>query len=313
MIYVLGSISKDVALEVTRMPKKGESITAESCRTGLGGKGANQAAAIAKLGDLAGNGRKIVKFIGKVGDDAVGVELKQKLDDFGVDTRFLRTAHRSTGMTVATLTPKDTRVMTYGGANNTLSKTDVDEALENASSADTLLCQLDSPLYVVAYALRKARSLGMTTILNPAPAKDLPDDLFYNVDIIAPNAAEAQAITGVHLTDHDSRKAAMRWFHAKGVQYVVISLGADGAVMSDGAYIVSHVPAVKVPVLDTSGAGDIFVGALALTYPHIGMYSFREACLFATRAASLSVTRSGASESIPTFAEVLELYNSEVE
>lgn len=311
MIFVLGSINNDITLEVGRIPKKGETLSADGCFMGLGGKGANQAVAIAKL---AGEGGKkpAVKLIGHVGKDAVGAKLIRKLNDYGVDTEFVRQVNRATGTAIVTVTPKDNRIIVYGGANAGITKSDVDEALEHATEADTLLCQLETPLYIVAYALRKARSLGMTTILNPAPAKALPDDMYYNVDIIVPNETETLILTGINPQDSDSRRAAMIKFHMQGVPYVVLTLGDKGVSLSDGTHITDHIPARKVAVTDTTGAGDTFVGALALTYPHIGMYSFREACAFANIAASISVTRHGASDSIPTAEEVYAHYVHEV-
>lgn len=309
MIYVLGSINNDISLELERLPKKGETIVADGCHMGLGGKGANQAVAIARLAMHKAEQKKAVKLIGRVGKDAVGAELISKLNDYDVDTEFVRQVNRATGTAVITLAGKDNRIMVYNGANLGLSKSDVDEALENATSADTLLCQLEVPLYIVGYALRKARSIGMTTVLNPAPAKELPPDFYYNTDLIIPNETETQLLTGINPKDFDAQKQAMNVFHSRGVRYVVLTLGANGAALSDAGKLVSHVPARKITVTDTTGAGDTFVGALALTYPHVGMYSFREACLFATRAASITVSRRGAAESIPTFEEVCELYS----
>lgn len=312
MIYVLGSINKDISVEVEQLPKKGETVIADSCESGLGGKGANQAVAIARLGGDRSGRKPAVKFIGHVGKDLAGEELLQKLAEFGVDTEFVSKVNRPTGTAIVTISGKDNRIMVYSGANSGITKSDVDEALKDATENDTLLCQLEVPLYIVAYALRKARSIGMTTILNPAPAKTLPDDLYYNVDIIVPNETETKILTGINPTDGASQTAAIEKFHAFGVPYVVITLGARGAAISDGARLAAHIPACKTSVVDTTGAGDTFVGALALTYPHIGMYSFKEACTFATRAAALSVSRRGASESIPTFDEVCKFYCKDI-
>ncbi|MDE7463671.1 MAG: ribokinase [Clostridiales bacterium] len=313
MIYVLGSINNDISVELDRVPKKGETVVAENCRMGLGGKGANQAVAIAKLDYRSEDAGPAVKLIGHVGKDAVGAELIARLNESKVDTEFVRRVNRATGTAIVTVTAKDNRIVVYGGANSGLTKSDVDEALEHATSADTLLCQLEVPLYIVAYALRRARQIGMTTILNPAPAKTpLPDDMYYNVDIIIPNETETAVLTGINPQDRESEIAAIRKFHSHGVQYVVLTLGARGVALSDGAYLFDHIPARKVNVIDSTGAGDTFVGALALAYPHIGMYSFKEACLFATRAASLTVSRRGAAESIPAAEEVYELYNKEI-
>lgn len=312
MIYVLGSINNDISLEVERLPKKGETLIADGCRMGLGGKGANQAVAIARLARKYADGRSSVTMIGAVGNDAVGSELMSKLNDYGVSTEYVRKVNRSTGTAVITLCGKDNRIMVYSGANLGISKSDVDEALQNATSADILLCQLEIPTYIVGYALRKARSYGMTTVLNPAPAKELPADFYANTDIIVPNETETQILTGINPKDRQSQIDAINEFHDRGVRYVAITLGSNGCAISDGGKLVAHIPARKVPVADTTGAGDTFVGALALTYPHVGMYSFKEACLFATRASSITVSREGAAESIPTFDEVCALYNSKI-
>lgn len=313
MIYVLGSINNDISIELDRPPKKGETVIAENCIMGLGGKGANQAVAIAKLDYRPEEAGPSVKLIGHVGKDAVGAELIARLNENRVDTEFVRRVNRATGMAIVTITQKDNRIITYSGANSGLTKSDIDEALEHATSSDTLLCQLEVPLYIVAYALRKARQIGMTTVLNPAPAKtQLPDDMYYNVDIIVPNVAETIALTGINPQDRESEKSAIRYFHECGVPYVVLTLGDRGAAISDGSYIFDVIPARKVNVVDTTGAGDTFVGALALSYPHIGMYSFKEACLFATRAASITISRRGAAESIPTANEVYALYCNEL-
>lgn len=313
MIYVLGSINHDISIELERMPKKGETTLADGCHMGLGGKGANQAVAIAKLARKYDDGRKAVQLIGKVGNDTIGTELKAKLESYGVGVDYVGQVNRTTGTSVVAITGKDNRIMTYGGANISISKSDVDEALMNAQSTDALLCQMEVPLYIVAYALAQARMRGMTTILNPAPAVELPEDMYYNVDVIVPNETETKRLTGINPKDWDLQLAAMKEFHRRGVRYVALTLGANGCAISDNGKLVSHIPARKVKVVDTTGAGDTFVGALALTYPHVGMYSFEEACIFATRAASFTVSRYGAAESIPTFDEVCELYNTTID
>ena len=309
MIYVLGSINNEIVLELERMPKKGESTVAEGGDIRLGGKGFNQAVAIAKLKKREEKNSPTVKLIAQVGNDAIGDEAKRILDSYGVDTAFVRSVRRPTGTVVTTVAKKDKRTVVYGGANSNISKTDIDEALASATSEDTLLCQLDCPLYVVMYALSKAHALGMTTILNPAPAKFIPDDVYCNVDVIVPNAEEAHVLTGINPVDFQAQKSAMQFFHAHGVQYVVITLGDNGCSLSDGAYIVSHIPPRKTEVVDRTCVGDTFVGALAVTYPRIGMYSFEEACVFAGKAAAIALAREGGIESIPAMSEVVDMYN----
>ncbi|MCM1367860.1 MAG: ribokinase [Roseburia sp.] len=312
MIYVLGCVNNDITLECERLPKKGETITAEACRTQLGGKGACQAAAVARLSARRGENKPSVKMIGRVGKDAVGSKLIETLRSFGVDTEFVRQVNRTTGSVFSFTSGRDKRAIVYGGANNTINKSDIDEAFAGATDSDTFLCQLEAPLYIVAYALRKARMLGMTTVLKPAPFKELPEDMFYNVDILVANAEETQELTGVAPDDRDGEILAAERIHSMGVPYAVITLGERGVAFSDGGKMNAHLPARKVSVVDTTGVGDTFVGALALTYPQIGMYSFGEACGFAVKAASITASRLGGIESVPTFDEVCALYNNEI-
>ncbi len=313
MIYVLGSIYNTISVELERFPKRGDEEDAETCCEGIGGKGALQAIAIAKLGARDDSDKSAVQLIAHVGKDPDGDALLSQLDSYRVGADFVRQVNRATGVCVNMQTAKDRRCVVYDGANSGISKTDVDEALSGASQADTLLCQLDVPLYIVMYALRKARALGMTTILNPAPAKQIPEEMYYNVDLIVPNDVEAKLLSGVTPNDFQAQKNAMRYFHTRGVQYVAISLGPYGVAFSDGSYFLGREPAKRVIVQDPSGAGECFVGALAFTYPHIGMYSFQEACRFANYAASIAISRSGVAESFPTLSEVCALYNRTVD
>lgn len=312
MIYVLGSIRNDITLEVEKLPKNSDPAVADACSVEIGGKGACQAIAVSRVSHRDDSDKKRVKLIGRVGNDAVGGMLVDKLSSLGVDTEFVQKTNRMSGMTVNCTTDRARRTIIYNGANSSVTKTDVDEALCGATSADTLLCQLEVPLYVVMFALSKARSLGMTTILNLSPTIELPDDMYLNVDIVVVNRETAKAVTGIAPNDFRSQMDIVRYFNRRGVQYVVITLGDDGAAISDGEYVSSHVHAPEVEVVDESGAGDVFVAALALAYPHVGMYSFEEACGFATRAASLAVAKRGGVESAPRLEEIVELYNREI-
>ncbi|MCH5350584.1 MAG: hypothetical protein J1F39_01270 [Clostridiales bacterium] len=312
MIYVLGSIRNDITLEVEKLPKNSDPAVADACSVVIGGKGACQAIAISRISKRDDSDKKHVKLIGRVGNDAVGAMLVDKLNELDVDTEFVQKTNRTTGMTVNCTTDRARRTIIYNGANSSVTKTDVDEALGGATSADTLICQLEVPLYVVMFALSKARSLGMTTILNISNAVELPDDLYYNVDVVVVNRAVAEAVTGIAPSDFRAQMNIVRYFNRRGVQCVAITLGDDGAAVSDGEYVSSHVHSPEVTAVDEAGAGDVFVGALALTYPHVGMYSFEEACGFATRAASLSVTKRGGVENTPRLEEIVALYNREI-
>lgn len=311
MIYVLGNINNEITLEVARVPKKGEVLSADGYFTELGGKAALQALAIARLRGDVSNSK--VKMIGVVGKDAAGEQLVSQLNGEGVDTEFVRKVNRSTGSAVTTITPKERRTILYDGANSGITKSDIDEALEHATQKDTLLCGLETPLYIVAYALRQARMIGMTTIFNPSPAKTLPDDIYYNVDIIVMSAQEMLMLTGINPQDYDSRRAAMIKMHLRGVPYVVASFGSRGVAMSDGARIVDHIMTNDYRFVDGSCADAAFVGGFTLTYPHIGMYSFREACRFAHLAEAITASKIGTVETIPTATDVYSAYIKEIE
>ena len=301
MIYVLGNINNDVS----RKKKEGEMPDDESI-IGIGGRGATQAVAIARL--KGESKRPVVKLIGHVGKDKAGERLIKKLNECGVDTEFVRQVNRATGTVTVSATPGDDGSVLFDGLNGGISKSDVDEALEHATHEDMLLCQLEPPMYIIEYALKKARELGMTTVLNPAPAKSLPDYMYYYVDVIVAGASETLVLTGINPQDKESWHAAAMKFHNLGVPNVVMTLGRRGVVLSDDAHIYAHLPARKAIIVDRSGSVDAFVGALALTYPHVGMYSFREACAFANIASSIAATRRGVADSIPTAEEVYAQY-----
>lgn len=307
MIYVLGSINKDMNFCLRRIPEAGETVMADGYYTSAGGKGANQAVAIAKLAGSAGR----VAFIGCVGADESGRKLKKTLDDYGVDVSYIKTVKTDTGQAVIFQCNGDNRIVVNRGANAMLSVTDADTALKNATKEDTLLCQLEVPTDVVAHTLEFAKAKGMTTVLNPAPAIKLSARVYKNTDVIIPNETETKILTGILPSSTSSTEKAIKKLQSFGARYVIITQGGAGCTVSDGSGII-HLPALDVVPVDTTGAGDTFVGAFTLGYPKAGRLNFLEACQFATRAASITVTRRGAAESIPTLAEVSALYDNPI-
>ena len=301
MIYVLGSLNMDLTFSVPRIPKGGETISSSSFETFCGGKGANQAIALAKLSSK-------VKMIGGVGSDDYGKRLRSNLIANGVDVEFVRENGPASGLAAILVDKKgQNRIILHGGANMRVEKRDVDEGLKNAKAGDVLLAQLEIPLGVVEYAFSLAKEKGMTTVLNPAPAVPLSSALFASTDIITPNETETEILTGVNPKDIVQVALAVKSFYEKGVKNVIITLGSRGAVVSHGQNITEIAPK-KVKVVDTTAAGDTFVGAVCNRLEN--GFDIVEACMFANCASSITIQRKGASDSIPTIEEVEAVYSS---
>ena len=296
MIYVLGSLNMDLTFNLSRMPKGGETLAADSFGTFCGGKGANQAVALAKLSSK-------VKMIGGIGSDGYGKRLKENLIANGVNAEFVRENGPDSGLAAILVDKKgQNRIILHGGANMRVNKSDVDEGLSNAGQGDILLAQLEVPLDVVEYAFEEAKKKGMTTVLNPAPAVPLSRALFASTDIITPNETETEILTGVNPKDVVHVALAVKSFYEKGVKNVIITLGSRGAAVSHGQNITEIEPR-KVKVVDTTAAGDTFVGAVCNRLS--SGFDIIEACKFANCASSITIQRKGASDSIPTIEEVL--------
>jgi ribokinase len=264
MIYVLGSLNMDYTAK-TRMPKRGETVLADDYGIFCGGKGANQAAAAAKLG-----GR--TAMIGCVGDDDGGRRLIENLQSAGADTSRVSIKQEApTGAALILVGGKgDNRIVVCTGANALCTTADIDEALRDAEAGDILAAQLEIPIAVVLYAFTLAKSKGMTTVLNPAPAAaDLPKELFSATDIIIPNETETEILTGVNPVDIVHVALSAKAFHKKGIQKIVLTLGSRGAAVIDG-HTVTEIDAVKVKVVDTTAAGDTFVGAAVVDEASLG-------------------------------------------
>ena len=301
MIFVLGSINMDLVTVAKTMPKNGETLKAEKFYTNPGGKGANQAVAIAKLGGS-------VKMIGKVGDDEYGAILKDNLMSFGVDVENVTVAQTSSGIANIIVANGDNRIVYTAGANDCITQEEVDKGLENAKSGDIFVTQLEIPIDIVTYAVDKAKQKGMIVILNPAPAQELGQDLLCNVDIITPNETETEIITGTAPDSEVELALAIKNLYKFGVRNVVITMGERGSIVTYGNNIVPFY-ARKVEVVDTTGAGDTYVGAIATKLDEgVDIVS---ACEYASIASSITVTRSGASQSIPTKQEVDEVIKNE--
>ncbi|MFB7373812.1 ribokinase [Streptomyces sp. NPDC056222] len=288
-IVVLGSTNMDLVAFVPKAPARGETVTGREFRTIPGGKGANQAVAAARAG-------ADVSMIGAVGADDFGVRLRAALEGSGVDTDLLRTAEGPSGTAHIVVDDEGgNAIVVVPGANGTVTSLDHgDEAL--IATADALLLQLELPLSVVTEGATTARRLGVRTVLTPAPARSLPPELLAATDLLVPNEHEAAALTGI--ADPHAAAAALLTL----VPEVVITLGAAGSLHAARDSEPFTVPAHRVRAVDTTAAGDTFVGALAVALGE--GRAVREALAWASTAAALSVQREGASSSMPYRSEI---------
>lgn len=296
-VVVVGSLNMDLVTRAERLPQAGETLAGESFATVPGGKGANQAVAAARLGAQ-------VAMIGCVGADAYGAQLRQALLDEGIDCQGVSTAAGvSSGVALIVVdASSQNAIVIVAGGNGQLLPASVQRFDALLQAADVIICQLEVPQATVAYTLARGRALGKTVILNPAPATgQLPADWFGSIDYLVPNESEASALTGLAVTSLDSAKVAASQLLALGVGKVIITLGAQGALFADGQALV-HFPAPVVQPLDTTAAGDTFVGGFAAALA--AGRSEPEAIAFGQQAAAISVTRAGAQPSIPYMSEV---------
>ena len=290
-IVVLGSTNTDMVVKSARIPAPGETILGGRFLMNPGGKGANQAVAAARLGGD-------VVFIAKVGDDLFGREARSLFAKEGIRTDYVFTdPNEPSGVALIMVDDKgENCIAVASGANGLLSPADLAPARSVIERAGLLLMQLETPVETVLCAAQWAAAKGVPVVLNPAPACRLPDELFACLGMITPNETEAELLTGIKVHDDASAEAAARALCAKGVKRVVVTLGAKGAfVYADGRG--ARVPAFKVEAVDTTAAGDVFNGALAVALTEDRPLA--AAVSFAAKAASISVTRMGAQASAP--------------
>ncbi len=301
-VLVVGSSNTDLIIRVPRIPRPGETVLGGAFSTAAGGKGANQAVAAARAG-----GR--VTFVARIGADGFGDRTLAGLEADGIDTRHvLRTAEAPSGIALITVGERgENSISVASGANALLSEADVARAGEAFAAADIVLLQLESPLAAVEAAVRKAGERGIPVILNPAPARELDDALLAGVSVLTPNEHEAELLTGIAVEDDRSAREAARRLRDRGPGTVVITVGERGVYASAEGFEGS-VPAFKVEPVDTTAAGDVFNGALAVALAE--RLALREALRFAQAAAAISVTRLGAQPSAPTRAEIIALISS---
>jgi ribokinase len=286
----------DLVTRAPRLPKGGETLIGQSFTTVSGGKGANQAVAAARLGAR-------VSMIGCVGSDAYGEALRGALLAERIDCQAVSTVDGSSGVALIVVDDSSQNaIVIVPGANGALTAEAIDRFDSVIQAADVLICQLEVPDASVGHALKRGRELGKTVILNPAPAsRPLPSDWYASIDYLIPNESEASALTGLVVDSLETAQAAATRLIAMGAGKVIITLGAQGSLFADGQRF-EHFPAPVVKAVDTTAAGDTFVGGFAAALA--GGEDEAQAIRFGQVAAALSVTRAGAQPSIPALSEV---------
>jgi ribokinase len=294
-VFVAGSINMDVVATADRHPKLGETVAGREVFYFPGGKGANQAVAAAKLG-------AVTTLIGRVGTDAFGRDLRTFLAAQGVDLAFVRDTPAHSGTAIITVTNADNTIVVIPGANALVNATDVASA--PLAKGDVAVSQFEIPLPAISAFFKRARAAGATTILNPAPAQPFDREMLDLADIVILNESELGLLAGTELRDTDDHARfieAARSLQAGTNQIICVTLGRRGAVaLVDGEPVV--ISGRVVETVDTTGAGDCFVGAVAAQLAN--GHAIRDAFDYANIAASICVQRMGAAPSMPTAAEV---------
>ncbi|AUI87799.1 ribokinase [Vibrio azureus] len=300
-LVVLGSINADHVLQVPSFPRPGETLHGRNYQVIPGGKGANQAVAAARLNADIG-------FVASVGDDAFGINIRESFKIDGINiTGVKMQPNCPTGMAMIQVSDSgENSICISAEANAKLTAEAIESDLDRIRHADYLLMQLETPMCGIEQAARAAKDAKTKVILNPAPARQLSDALLTCIDMITPNETEAEILTGVTVYDNTSAQEAANVLHEKGIEIVIITLGAKGVWLSQGG-CGELIPGFFVDVTDTTAAGDTFNGALVTGL--LEDLPLESAVKFAHAAAAISVTRFGAQTSIPNRAEVEAFLN----
>ena len=298
-VTVIGSINLDWTIRVARMAKPGETLHTKEIFTAGGGKGANQAIAAQRLG-------ADTSFIGAVGEDReVSQTMLELLHEDGINCQGIATLsnHKTGQAFVIVDDDSENLIYVHGGANMAFKPEHVDQNRDLITQSDFVVAQFETPIDCTTEAFKIARQNGVVTILNPAPAIDqIPEELLKVTDMIVPNETETEVITGIKITDQASKINAAEKFHALGIKAVLITLGSQGTFYSYAGKI-AIIPALKVNAVDTTAAGDTFIGALSSVL-NKDFSNLEDAIKFSNKASSITVQRFGAQPSIPYLKEM---------
>ena len=291
-VVVVGSFMMDLVIKAVRRPQKGETLIGQQFGMFGGGKGNNQAIAAARLGGE-------VAMVGRLGRDSFGDSLMEALVEEGIEVGFVvRDSEAGTGVASPVIDADgDNSIIIVPRANMRLSAADVERAASVISDSDVLLLQLEVPISASQRAAEIAKSSGTKVILNPAPARDLPDSFLSQVDILTPNQVEAEFLSGEKVSDAGGAERAARILLDRGVSAVILTLGDSGALLFRRE-MSTRIPAYTVNVVDTTAAGDAFCGALSIALAR--GEALEDAVVFANAAGALAVTALGAAPSMPT-------------
>ena len=290
-ILVIGSSNTDMVIKTEKLPAPGETILGGRFLMNPGGKGANQAVAAARLGGK-------VTFIGKRGNDLFGNQAMGLFMREGIDTQYIvKDPELPSGVALITVdSAGENSIVVAPGSNGNLLQEDIPVKVFESGKFGILLLQLEITINTVEFSAINATRNNIKVILNPAPAQDLPDSLLRNIWLLIPNENEAEKLSGIKVLDFSSAETAAAEIQKKGVKNVIITMGEDGAFVKS-EHFTGKIPGVKVTAVDTTAAGDVFNGAIAVALSECK--ELEEAVIFANKAASISVTRLGAQASAP--------------
>lgn len=300
-IVVVGSLNYDIILKCGRLPEQGETMPVTGAAFSAGGKGANQAVQAAKLG---------VKtyMVGCVGKDAHGKDLIASAEKYGLDTTYLKEVEEPTGLGVVNaLKDGSVHASIVRGANFAITKADIDAAEEVMKEAEIVILQMEIPMEINEYAIDKAKSCGCKVLLNAAPATEISREYLKKCDILVVNEVEAAFYLGQIIDSAEKAKDGAKKLAELLDADIIITLGSAGSVVSDGKKI-TFIPSKKVNAIESTGAGDSFIGAIGYALIH-GM-NLTQACEFATCCSAITVCRLGAQDSMPTLEEVQNFISS---
>lgn len=294
-ILVVGSMNMDLVVKTDEIPKIGETLLGKEFLQIPGGKGANQGVAIAKLNNK-------VTFLGMVGKDSYGESLLDSMQEFGVDISHIETTDTSTGIAVINVDKSgNNNIVVIPGANGLVDIEYLNRHLIAFKEASIVVFQLEIPLETVKEGLRISKGLDKTTILNPAPAAELDDEIIKNIDILIPNEHELERISKVKVKDQESMLEAANVLIEKGIKKIIVTLGSKGVCYVDTQGY-EFFPAYKVPVIDTTAAGDSFIGGFTSSYIDNG--DIKSSIIRGQKTAALAIQKVGAQTSLPTRKEV---------